>query len=218
MSKAVRFRTIDESNISDHIRLEDGDKCLFLLEYTSGAGFSFGKNNSLISNLKKKPSRKINPAEYKYKEKAITVCSEMLSRGLNHDWLGIATMVPVPPSKSKDDTEYDDRIIRICREIPVGFEVDVRELVLQRESIRASHECRSGDRPSVDEILGKYIINESLSTPLPRYIGIVDDVLTTGSHFKAMKKILSSRFPGVPIVGIFIARRVFLNEISAIQD
>jgi hypothetical protein len=40
-------------------------------------------------------------------------------------------------------------------------------------------------------------------------MAILDDVLTAGTHFRAMSIVLSQRFPGVPIVGLFIARRVF---------
>ena len=45
--------------------------------------------------------------------------------------------------------------------------------------------------------------------PFPREIGIVDDVLTAGTHYRAMHDTLRERFPQVPIIGIFIARRVF---------
>jgi hypothetical protein len=44
--------------------------------------------------------------------------------------------------------------------------------------------------------------------PAPVRIGVVDDVLTLGAHFRAMKHVLQQRFPGVPVVGFFIARRV----------
>jgi predicted amidophosphoribosyltransferase len=43
---------------------------------------------------------------------------------------------------------------------------------------------------------------------LPSSVAIVDDVLTTGAHFKAMKRILMERFPEARIVGLFLARRV----------
>ena len=40
-------------------------------------------------------------------------------------------------------------------------------------------------------------------------IGIFDDVLTAGTHYRAMAITLGNRFPGIPIFGFFVARRVF---------
>jgi hypoxanthine-guanine phosphoribosyltransferase len=42
---------------------------------------------------------------------------------------------------------------------------------------------------------------------------VVDDVLTTGAHFKAMQRILNERFPDVSLIGVFVARRVPVRPI-----
>ncbi|QXP89654.1 hypothetical protein [Methylococcus capsulatus] len=44
--------------------------------------------------------------------------------------------------------------------------------------------------------------------PPPKVIGLFDDVLTTGAHFKATQSMLQETFPGVRVIGLFIARRV----------
>jgi len=95
----------------------------------------------------------------------------------------------------------------VCRQIRATPALDVRELVVQRSSLRAAHE--SDQRPSVDDLLRVYQVDENLANPPPRWIGVFDDVVTAGTHFVAMKKVLSDRFPGVRISGFFIARRVF---------
>jgi len=84
---------------------------------------------------------------------------------------------------------------------------DVRELVVTRASMVPAHV--SNVRPSVEELMANYEIDESAAAPEPTIIGVFDDVLTAGSHFKAVKNVLSTRFPQVPIMGIFIARRIF---------
>jgi hypothetical protein len=84
---------------------------------------------------------------------------------------------------------------------------------MQRVSLAAAHESR-GNRPSVEELLRVYEIDETLVSPAPRWIGVFDDVLTAGSHFVAMKTILQGRFPGVSISGFFIARRVFPDSFT----
>ena len=108
----------------------------------------------------------------------------------------------MPPSKAQGDPNYDDRIVRICQAIPQTFPIDVRELVVQTVSTAAAHE---GDRPSVEGLLNMYQIDATKVAPLPLRIGIVDDVLTAGTHYRAMHAILNGRFPNVPIVGMFIA-------------
>jgi predicted amidophosphoribosyltransferase len=64
-------------------------------------------------------------------------------------------------------------------------------------------------RPTIAQLISNFILDESLAAPQPRSIALVDDVLTTGAHFVAAKALLAARFAGVPIRGLFVARRVF---------
>jgi hypothetical protein len=204
LADGPRFRKIDEQNRGDHFHLTAEDDCYFLYEYTSGRNYSFSATNSLISNLKKKPSQ-TSPGAYKYKLGAMQACSRDLARAINPAWLNAATLVPVPPSKARSHPDYDDRMTVISRNIaPV---VDVREIVVQRHSLEAAHE--SSVRPSIDELLAEYEIDENVACPAPQRIGIIDDVLTVGTHYAAVKTVLQHRYPGTPIVGFFVARRVF---------
>ena len=202
----VRFRKIDDQNRGHHSYLTADDECLFLLEYTSGQDYSFSATNSLISNLKKKSSL-AGTGQYRYKSEAIDACGVALGEAITPKWLAAGTLLPVPPSKARGDPEHDDRILRICRAIPGA--VDVRELVVQTRSLPAAHE--SDQRPGIDDLLEVYRIDESKAAPAPSSIAVIDDVLTNGTHFRAMKTILQQRFSGVPIFGVFIARRVFPN-------
>ena len=180
--------------------------CYYFLEYTSQRDYSFSQANGIISNLKKKPSLS-GRADYRHKLRVMREASITFRGALNQDWLAGATLVPVPGSKCRDDPDYDDRMEQICRGIQNGL--DVRNLVVQRESTIASHEAGPGNRVTLEKLLDLYEIDETIAAPPPENIGIFDDVLTAGTHFRAMKTVLSRRFPGVPIVGMFIARRVF---------
>ena len=188
--------------------MTEDDDCFFLREYTSRVGFRFGETNSLISNLKKGMDRR-DRSDWPYKEQAIIQCANEMSDALRDDWLERATLVPVPPSKSRDDPMYDDRMATICRRIRAGIDVDVRELVYQDGSFEADHERAEGNRREIEDIAASYHIDENLLARPIEFIGIVDDVLTTGRHFQAMKQVLAARLPNVPVQGIFIARRVF---------
>ena len=52
-----------------------------------------------------------------------------------------------------------------------------------------------------------YRLDEALTEPMPRIVAFIDDLLTTGAHFRAAKSVVSTRFPDVAIIGLFIARR-----------
>jgi predicted amidophosphoribosyltransferase len=201
----VRFSNIDDSNIADHTRLRADDRCLFLFEYTSGRDYSFSATNSLINNLKKKPTS--SAAQLGYKGQAINACGLYFREGLDAGWLERATLVPIPGSKAPDHADFDDRMTGVAHAI--GPNLDVRALVRQTQSLRASHEVGDGERVSVEELLAAYQIDESLVRPDPVTIGIMDDVLTAGTHYRAMQTVLSRRFPAATIFGLFVARRVF---------
>lgn len=202
LSEQLRLTKIDVTNIDLHSRLTLADNCLFLFEYTSNQRFDFSTTNQLISNIKKKPGQN---GQY-YKNQDIAKCSGYLRTTLNAEWLKQATLVPIPPSKAEGDPLYDPRMERIARGIAPGL--DVRSIVKTQTSTIASHEAGS-ERPTVESVLANYVIDETLTVPVPKVIGIMDDVLTAGTHFRAMELKLHERWPDVSVFGIFIARRVF---------
>ena len=207
----IRLQQIAREMQGDHARLKSDDRCYFLHEYTSNRGYTFGRVNQLIANLKKPVDRRGRNG-YAYKEQAIRECSAALTRGLNDNWLSAGTLVPVPPSKAKDHPLYDDRLLRILNGITKQFPINVREMVIQTKTTLAAHEAGLGGRPTLHKLLDIYELNPDALDPAPVNIAIFDDVLTAGTHFRAMKTVLSRKFPGVPISGIFIARRIFPND------
>jgi predicted amidophosphoribosyltransferase len=205
----MRLLEIDDSNRKDHARLTAEDQCYHIYEYTSNRNYAFSATNNLISNLKKKPSTS-SPAELRYKRRAIVECADALRAVLNPNWLASATIVPVPGSKAQNHPDFDPRTEHIAKLI--GTETDIRKLVVQNGSTAAAHEAAPGERITVQQLIELYSIDEALTTPVPKHIGILDDVLTAGTHFRAMKYVLAARFPDIPIIGLFVARRVFPNE------
>lgn len=196
---------IDQLTRPDHSYLTDQDHCFFLGEYTARKGYAYSETNSLILNLKKPMDRRGRP-EWVHKRRAILTAAKALRNAIHDDWLRTATFVPIPPSKAKADPMHDDRITAMIARIDTANPVDCRELIVQSASTAAAHE--SDDRPGPGDIEALYTIDEALAAPPPTKIMIVDDVLTTGSHFKAAQAVLAARFPGIPIVGCFVARRV----------
>ena len=195
---------IDELMLPDHVYLDDDDTCYFLGEYTARQGYSYSDTNQLIFNFKKPMDRRNRP-EWRYKGIAIQQAAEAFRNALNPAFIDYATFVPVPPSKAKGSLEYDDRITQMLRRIRGNRPIDVRELVLQSVSTDAAHE--SDDRPSPDDLVELYELDESLTMPEPQALVVVDDVLTTGSHYRAVQRVLSERFSDAEVFGLFIARR-----------
>jgi len=210
----MRLLQIDASNIGDHARLTTNDACYHIYEYTSGRNYRFSKTNQLISNLKKKPTA--SDGERHWKGQAIRQCGADLKAVLDPKWLADATIVPVPGSKARGHADFDDRIEQIGRLIRPGQ--DVRNLVVQSQSTVAAHEAAAGQRVTVEDLLAIYEIDEALADPEPTKIVILDDVLTAGTHFRAMQVILSQRFPNAQIIGLFVARRIFPNPFDALQE
>lgn len=209
-----RLTQIDDLTRPDHHYLVPGDACLFFGEYTARAGFAFSPMNSLIHNFKKPMDRRGRP-EWRYKDQAIEKAAAAFTAALNPEWLRSAALVPMPPSKAKNDPLHDDRVLRMVSLIGHPARFDVRELLYQTESRDAAHD---GARPGPDELERLYAINEQAINPVPQSIGLFDDTLVTGSGFRAAQAVLRRRFPGAQIFGFFIARRVSPPMFEAVDD
>jgi len=200
---SIPLRQVDDASRDDHYYLEEDDPVYYLREYTSHKGWSYGETNQLISNLKKSMDR-AGSSDWVYKARAILRCAKELSAVAQAD----ATWVPIPPSKAPSDPLYDDRLSQVLRKaFPQG---DVRELVIQPVSIDASH-TTGQSKPIPSQLAAGYSIDASLGPPKPAVV-VFDDILTTGSHFKAMQLKLAQAFPSVEVYGLVIARRVFPDD------
>ena len=199
-----RFTEIDELTRPDHYWLTDDDRCYFLGEYTARQGYAYSPTNQLIWNFKKTPDRRGRP-EWRYKKQSIRQAAAAFRHALGEDPPPLV-LVPIPPSKARGDRLHDDRITQMLRAIWPDRNADVREMIVQSESTHAAHE--SSERPTPQQVEARYRIDDALAIPAPGSVAIVDDVLTTGAHFRGASAVLATRFPGVQIVGLFLARRV----------
>jgi hypothetical protein len=207
----VLLTEIDDLLREDHWYLTKGDACYALREYIARGGWQAGETNQLILNLKKSPDRRGKP-EWRYKLKAIRQAGEEFRKAVSADWLRGAVLVPMPPSKAKDDPGYDDRVVRIADVVCEGTGAEVREILVQKSSMEPVHLAeRTRD---IDALAENFAIDEGTCPPAPPKIAILDDVLTTGAHFCAAKQVLGRRFPAAQIIGLFVARRALVKEES----
>jgi hypothetical protein len=206
-----RFTKIDGLTRPDHWYLTSDDECYFLGEYTARKGYSFSATNQLILNFKKRMDLR-NTNQWYWKERAIDNVARAFRGAIQDKGLDMLTFVPVPPSKARDHPLYDDRLRRMLAAIRPSRPVDFRELIEQGQSTDAAHE--SDTRPTPEALAALYRMNETLLAPKPQLIAVVDDLLTTGCHFRAARSLIAPLFPDVNIVGLFIARRVPDTEIT----
>ena len=89
--------------------------------------------------------------------------------------------------------------------------LDIRDCLTFSGKYGASHEADS--RPTPDELLAELTFDPSPGRPgqRPGLIFLFDDMLTTGAHYITAANLLAQHFPGVPVVGNFVARRVVAN-------
>lgn len=200
-----RLTEIDDLTRPDHTYLAPDDRCYFLGEYTARKGFAYSATNNLVLNFKIGVEHR-NSARWRYKAGAIRQAAAAFANAINAEALGQATLVPIPPSKARDHPEYDDRMVRMLRAIRPQPPLDIRELISQRTTTAAAHQ--SDTRPQPDDLVQLYMLDPSAIQPPPSRIVIFDDVLTTGAHYVAARTVLAAAFPGVEIIGCFIARRV----------
>jgi hypothetical protein len=198
----AKLLQIDEQSRPDHYYLADSDDCCYILEYTPREGPLFSATNQLIFNLKKAVDRKGKP-EYHHKEQAINKAGDLFREVLNEDWLSAVTLVPIPCSKVKDDPLYDDRIVRVLVRMMRGLQSDIRDMIFQSENIESFH---TGCRLAPDQLKAYWSLDESLCHGRPAAIAVFDDMLTTGSHFKAAKMLIEDRWPDMLVFGVFLAR------------
>ena len=208
----TRLTEIDHLTREDHWYLRDTDRCYFFGEYTARQGYACSPTNDLILNFKKSMDRRNKPAEWQYKNRAIERVAAAFRAALAQNFLDQVTFVPVPPSRAKGDPLYDDRLIKMLHAIRTNPVLDVREIVTQEENYEAAHD--SNKRPTPKRLQEIYVVNERLIAPSPDHVAIVDDILTTGAHFRAIANILSERFPEATIMGLFIARRVLESSLT----
>jgi hypothetical protein len=202
-----RLLEIDELIISEHWHIDPDDDCYFMWERISGASYLESATNQLIANLQIPMSqRDANPWRFRYKAQAVRYAAQALSALIPGDWRADGCFVPIPPSRIKEDPDHDPRVLAVLHGANPAL-ADIRELVLLRENAESK-----GKNVSPHERAANYEIDEDQTDPEPEHIIIFDDVLAGASHFKAMKMVLSDRFPDAIVTGLFLARSIRPNQ------
>jgi hypothetical protein len=165
----------------EHLHLSCTDECYFTNVYECGECQSEIKKQ--IFSLKRCEPATIGEVAHK------------LTSALPAHWVENYTFVPMPrSSRSKNGIELA---------LHQTILSDHRNLLVQVRKTPASH---LGWRPSPMRRAEFLDLNESLVDPAPSTVVILDDVITTGAHFRAAKLVLRKRWPHLNVIGLFLAR------------
>ncbi|MCF2501688.1 phosphoribosyltransferase [Dyadobacter chenhuakuii] len=200
-----RLLVIDEFLLPDHTNLDPWDQCYYIMNYIPGKRLDYNAENQLIHNFKKSLEYR-GSISWGYKVGAINkFCQIFREVILPTISIPHCTLVPIPPSKTKQNQLYDDRMIQVLNEARNIEGSDVRELIYLLNDMVPMH--NSTRRRSVDELLVNLAIDQSLINGIRENIILFDDMITTGAHFIACKRLLQQTFPNVNVIGIFLSRR-----------
>jgi hypothetical protein len=213
----IKLQKIDEAFLAEHSCLESTDCCYFIGEYAGKQGFGYKNPNQPIENMNdvlqnfKKPMDRKGLSEWYYKEQAILKIAYWLISTSVWEKLKNATWAPMPPSKTKSDSQYDDRLWRVLLKMKEHeLSLDIRELLLAKSSREAAHNP-DAIRPTVNDHLNNFTFDNSQKNPQPRAIILFDDIITSGATFKAAQRLIQKEFPNIFIIGLFVARTVKVN-------
>jgi len=222
-----RLTVVGDLERPDHVYLPANARCYFWGEYTryedtGGLNWNYSPTNQLISNFKKKLERR-GHADWRYKGLAIATAANAFAQfwqwNVLHQQHRVA-IVPIPPSKARADPLFDGRMNEMLTAMAgrTGLPLDIRDCLSFSGAYAASHE--SDDRPSPEELYAELTFDPTVGRPQvpPGVIYLFDDMLTTGAHYVAAMRKLAEVFPGVPIVGNFIARRRIPNPFAEVDD
>lgn len=187
--------------------LIDTDECYHYGEYTSKGGFRASDTNQQIWNLKNKPSS--GKGALYYKGEAVKYWGGILASCLELEYVNqFCTLVPMPCSKPTTHTEYDDRMLRVLKNLAQHKpSLDIRSLVIQTKERESQH---LGARLTPTELGQTLALDRNLlNKPIKPHIIVLDDVITMGASYSAAQGILQN-IPGVKtVMGIFLAKTIW---------
>lgn len=215
----AQLRRITGAERVDHTRLRAEHRCYYWQEYTpweytKGLKSEYSDTNRLIEALKTSVERR-GEGDLESKRLAIQKVGGAFAKFWRwSDLLRDGVMlVPMPPSRVRDDLLYDDRMVRVLSQIQAeaGMQLPIRDILRFDGSTAPSH--TSVNRPTLKAMMKAMSIDYGNATEVaPKLILLFDDVLTTGAHFVVAYTKLMERFPTSLVIGNFVARCVRSQE------
>jgi predicted amidophosphoribosyltransferase len=164
----------------------------------------------LVFNLKAEPTEIVDhPNRQWYKAEAIgQFISDALiffKRLFEQKPSLTVLLVPVPPSASRSDPNYDDRLVQVVNNLANSCSnITADDILAFDETQQPSH---IGGSRNPDELLKSLRFVGPTGTP-PDVIFVLDDVISSGAHYHACKTLLSRHYSDSQIAGLFWAKTI----------
>ncbi|WP_144054001.1 hypothetical protein [Baaleninema simplex] len=215
MSDGLHWHIVDESDWLINFPVQERKTSVLAYSriYTPKQGFSYSETNNLIFNFKKSPSA--TSSELFYKKQAIEKFTTELELFLKH--LSIYALsnniniyiIPIPPSKSRDSPQYDNRVEQVacrascrlkCNYLPILYTKHDREKTSSSSKARDWQDiCNSLECDK------NWLQIIKVSKTKKSIFLLLDDILTSGAHFRAARSKLNS--VGIKVeMGVFWAK------------
>lgn len=210
MATAYHWTKVDALDMPSNLSFED--ICLFYLTYTPRGGWQESEANSIVYNYKIpiRDLRKNSDRQY-YKDEANNYYVEaivQLISTLTVSNVPISNykvgVLPVPPSKTPNDPDYDNRTSRTAQNVCRRTGFTLCEEIETANPIVASHSGGTRNPDTIKQTLRR----TSDAANACDWIFLVDDVLVSGAHFAAVKTLLQETGFRGGIIGLFLARSI----------
>lgn len=186
------------------------DECYFYMIYTPGGGFQASQANSRIYNFKATEQNPKKPLKYiqESRREFAKDLKPAIQTILNLSPANTTSLAFIPTSKHRQDPNYNGNFEEVCKYLKDEFkdmlliETPV-EIIKSRQSsaIATGHRGREYIEQLKSNFKWKGLKYKA------NILVLFDDVLTTGSHFKAIKEVIEANIQSEPlrIIGLFWA-------------
>ena len=199
-----KWRIIDE--LDRPYYLNDEDYCVYAREHVDG-GYEASKSNQMIFNYKKPITYK-NTTQWFYKLHSIGLFASELNL-LRFPKNSI--LIPAPTSKPRTSALFDSRIDdSLSKLIEYRSDLIIQKIIDVNNELLSVHSEGGSRRP--EDLIPFLEVSDFTIQPLPNRVFFVDDLITSGGHFRACKTVFNKKYPDIQFIGVFWARHCIIEK------
>jgi len=198
MYRKITWTQIDPLLHGLHL-LSENDIIYYHLEYKKG-GYNQSPANQWVLNYKKGIEHR-NEKQWYYKEEAIKNFARLI---VQFPIGGNQILLAGPPSKCQDSPLFDSRNEDTLKIVKYNTGATISFNLKAIHDIDPTH-LRVGYR-SPERLRGLYVFDSFKY--VPDIVYIVDDVITSGSHFVVWRDLIHQAHPDVEVRGLYLARSI----------